>query len=432
MPKLSCQSSRRPLDRETDQGLIVLAFEGFIDAANYLSFERALEKAAELNARFLVVDFARVHYVNSTGISALIRHHELYRARRGLLCLAGVPRTVGLTMHVLGLTRLVPFVKDVAAAEVHVRDFLAGRVKEPDGLAPGDAAEAVERRRKVFLREVASPRRRKDRKVLVIAPAENRFTRVLRRRFGYLNGGYHLLHDVNEALRRYLEIEPDLVVVDDRCDPRGEFVSRLKVQKERSLTSVIKLYGKTTDVHGQVEFKIWENDFLIDPFEVLEFFSLTEAELDRVTKDRQVFHQQVHFELRTRRENVEKAYRLSHLIIKSSFPEEEDVTTLYAAVKEGIDNAAVHGNHWDEDKTIDINFLVDQKKLTVIVEDQGEGFDYEYYLARVSGKEAFEEARKRILDEGIRGGLGILLMSRCTDRLEYSGSGNVLRLEKNR
>jgi len=27
--------------------------------------------------------------------------------------------------------------------------------------------------------------------------------------------------------------------------------------------------------------------------------------------------------------------------------------------------------------------------------------------------------------------LGILLMSKCCDRLEYSGTGNIVRLEKN-
>ena len=104
---------------------------------------------------------------------------------------------------------------------------------------------------------------------------------------------------------------------------------------------------------------------------------------------------------------------------------------MYAAVKEGIDNAAVHGSRRDEKKKIDVNFLVDQSKVTVIVEDQGEGFDYEYYLLQIDSEEAFEKAKTRIMRDGRQGGLGILLMHRCTDRIEYSGSGNILRLEKN-
>ena len=104
---------------------------------------------------------------------------------------------------------------------------------------------------------------------------------------------------------------------------------------------------------------------------------------------------------------------------------------MYAAVKEGIDNAIIHGNRSNSSRTVDVNFLVDQKKITAIIEDQGEGFDFDYYLRQVNTDEAFEKVKRRIVEEGVRGGLGILLMCKCTDRLEYSGSGNVLRLEKN-
>ena len=104
---------------------------------------------------------------------------------------------------------------------------------------------------------------------------------------------------------------------------------------------------------------------------------------------------------------------------------------LYAAVKEGIDNAVRHGNLSDPAKTVDVNVLVDRKKITIIVEDEGNGFDFEYYLQRLDDEEAFEKAKRRILEEETRGGLGILLMYKCTDRLEYSGAGNILRLEKN-
>ena len=170
-------------------------------------------------------------------------------------------------------------------------------------------------------------------------------------------------------------MSPDLVVVDERSDPKGEFVNRVKIQKERSLTSIIKLYSKEKDLRSELDFKIWENDFLIEPFEVLELFSLTEAELVRVPKDRKVFQQQVHFEFRTSPENLEKANKLSDLILRQSVPLQDDATALYAAVKEGIDNAFVHGNNAAADKTIDVNFLVDRKKITVIIEDEGEGFD---------------------------------------------------------
>jgi anti-anti-sigma factor len=419
-----------------------LKLEGFIDAANYLHFERSLEKAYDEGGRFLILDMSDVHYINSTGISALIRFYELYRARGGTLCLANVAKPVGLSMHLLGVTSFLPFLKDLDAARAYVEDIAAGRTKpaepalaEAEGGEGGDDGARTEAGPSPPMRRIPLRRRRipglENVKVMVITPETNRFTRVLRLRMSSLNGSYHLVHDIHEALERYDDVAPDLVVVDERCDPKGEFVNRVKIQKERSLTSIIKLYSKEKDLKSELDFKIWENDFLIEPFEVLELFSLTEAELVRVPKDRKVFQQQVHFEFKTTQENLEKANKLSDLILRQSVPLQDDATALYAAVKEGIDNAFIHGNERRPDKTIDVNFLVDRKKITVLVEDQGEGFDYEYYLSRLHDEEAFEKAKKRILEEGVRGGLGILLMYKCTDRLEYSGSGNTLRLEKN-
>ncbi len=52
-------------------------------------------------------------------------------------------------------------------------------------------------------------------------------------------------------------------------------------------------------------------------------------------------------------------------------------------------------------------------------------------MTQVNTDEGFEKVKRRIVEEAVRGGLGILLMSKCTDRIEYSGSGNTLRLEKN-
>jgi serine/threonine-protein kinase RsbW len=455
MPKLITRTSNWRLSPQgpapaTEVTVTELTIEGFIDAASYLVFEKSLESAWNAGQRFLILDFTDVHYINSTGISALVRYFELYRQRDGFLCLANVAKPVGLSMHLLGVTSFLPFLKDLPAARSYVGDFLDGKlnllgpalkdggVEEAAGeglLGAGDALEGAAAHRVISPRLIPLRRKRipgmEKVRVLVITPSKNRFTRVLRLRYKSLNGEYHLLHDIRDALQKYETISPDLVVVDERSDPKGEFVNRVKIQKDRSLTSIIKIYSKETNVEADLDFKIWENDYLIEPFEVLELFTLTEAELMRVPKDRKVFQQQVHFEFKTTPENVEKACKLSDHVLRQAISIQEDATALYAAVKEGIDNAVFHGNCSERTKTIDINFLVDQKKVTVIVEDQGNGFDYEYYLSRLDDQEAFEKARRRILEERARGGLGILLMYKCADRLEYSGAGNILRLEKN-
>lgn len=433
MAQLSCELESRRLPSRPDLTITELVVEGFIDASTTLAFERVLERAATQDARHLIVDFSKVQYINSSGISALLRTQEIYSRRGGILCLVGVPEQVGLSMHLLGVTRLIPFRSTINEA---VETVLRAEKEGIEAVLPASRAPAVDTSRRAAVRRMRARQRASDgprRRVLVIAPDQTRFTNVLQRRFTqYARSDYYILSDATEALRSYDSILPDLVVVDDRCDPDGEMVSRMKVQANRSLTSIIKTYRRETDVEARVDFKIWENDFLIDPFEVGDFFALTEAELDRVPKDRRVFHQQVRFEFRTTHENVEKAHALVDRILRDALRRDDERTTFFAAVKEGIDNAVRHGNHSRPEKRVDVNCLVDQKKITMIIEDEGEGFDHAWYLARVAGHDAFEDAKRRIVSDGIRGGLGILLMSRCADRLEYSGAGNAVRLEKNR
>ena len=433
MPKLTFKTQTHRIGREPPQEVAGLALKGFIDAANYMGFEKALKRADGGSPRFLLIDFSLVNYINSTGISALIRFSELYKSRGGLLCLAGVSRSVGLSMHLLGVTSLIPFTQDVQSG----RDYISGFLDGKNPAMPASADASADARAAEGTQRVAPPPRvppegqGAESHVLVLSPSATRFTQVMEHRFTHLRGNYHMLSDAAEALRRFEEIAPDLVVLDERCDPAGDFVNKVKAKQKRSLTSVIKLYADQAAVSKQQEFKIWENDYLVDPFEIQEFFALTEAELVRVPKDRKVFSQQVRFDFQGKKECVENAYRLSDLIIRQAMEEEDDIASLYAAVKEGIDNAVAHGNHGKDDQSVEVNFLVDNTKVTVLIEDQGTGFDFEYYLSKLNREDAFEEARKRIVEEGTRGGLGILLMSRCADRLHYAGNGNILRLEKN-
>ena len=167
----------------------------------------------------------------------------------------------------------------------------------------------------------------------------------------------------------------------------------------------------------------------VDPFDLMKLFVLAETELRRVPKDRDLFSQQVKFEFVSVRASMEKGLQLGNRLLQKLDVSDNDRTALYAAFKEGVENAAAHGNKFDPEKRIIVTFVVDPNRATFLIEDEGEGFDHVYYMAQIDNKEAFERAKDRIR-QGNRGGLGILLMHKCSDRLEYSGRGNIVRIEK--
>ena len=54
----------------------LVQLDGFIDAPNYPRFEQALERLIDSGRHHLVLECRAVEYINSTGISGIIRFHN--------------------------------------------------------------------------------------------------------------------------------------------------------------------------------------------------------------------------------------------------------------------------------------------------------------------------------------------------------------------
>ena len=421
MSQLIVKSEERVTEGEAGLPYTLVQLDGFIDAPSYEQFESSLESLATAGAAHLVLDFSRVQYINSTGISAIIRFQGVCTERGGQLMLVRVSRNVGLTMHLLGITSLVPFLKDRAEAEA--------AIESGEGAATSVAFDGSEagapREIPVMVSEPAAARG----SAVVVVPVEGPFTGVMQRRISMLQGRFHLCHDTETVLSRLDEWEPDLVVVDHRIPGIDRFLERLKIDSDSPLTSVIVLYPRGSDVGRKRDFRIWENDYLVDPFDLMKLFVLAETELRRVPKDRDLFTQQLKFVFVSVRESMEKGLQLGNRLLQKLDIGDKDRTALYAAFKEGVENAAAHGNRFDPEKRIVVTCVIDPKRATFLIEDEGEGFDHVYYMQQIDNQEAFKRAKERIR-QGNRGGLGILLMHKCTDRLEYTGRGTIVRIEK--
>jgi anti-anti-sigma factor len=402
----------------------LVQLEGFIDAPNYQDFEDSLDKLVRAHHILLVLDFRRVQYINSTGISAIIRFQNACAERSGQLILIQVSRNVGLTMHLLGVTSLVPFLKDREEAEAAIESGGAEIATSVDFDESGDGSRAP---REIPVL-VETPPEAGGTAVLVV-PREGPFTSIIARRVKMLQGRFHLCHDTDTVMTNLDRWQPDLVILDHRIHDIDRFVERLKIESDLPLTSVIVLYPRGTDISSKQDFRIWENDYLLDPFDLMKLFVLAETELRRVPKDRNLFSQQVKFEFVSVRESMEKGLQLGNRLLQKLDVSDADRTALYAAFKEGVENAASHGNRFDPKKRVVVTFVVDPNRATFLIQDEGEGFDHTYYMSQIDSKEAFERAKERIR-AGNRGGLGILLMHKCSDRLEYSGCGNLVRIEK--
>ena len=100
--------------RDTDRELL-LEFSGEMDhhgARNALKeVEIAIDAALP---RSLILDFAGVTFMDSSGIAVILKTDRLLRQTGGALVLCGVPRQVRRVLDVAGLTNIVPVLEDRA------------------------------------------------------------------------------------------------------------------------------------------------------------------------------------------------------------------------------------------------------------------------------------------------------------------------------
>lgn len=88
------------------------------------------------------------------------------------------------------------------------------------------------------------------------------------------------------------------------------------------------------------------------------------------------------------------------------------------ATMEATNNAIIHGNNSDPEKSVKIEIQLEQALLKVHIEDQGRGFDF----ASVPDPTSPENLEKI-------NGRGIFLMERLSDEILYLDDGRVVELK---
>src|SRR5215470_19247918 len=74
-------------------------------------------------------------------------------------------------------------------------------------------------------------------------------------------------------------------------------------------------------------------------------------------------------------DSVDKAERAALDLARESGFGEEDLDRIGMSVREGMVNAVVHGNRYNARKKVHLSVTKGPDRLTVVIADEGEGFD---------------------------------------------------------
>ena len=261
--------------------------------------------------------------------------------------------------------------------------------------------------------------------ILLAIPEEDFFTDTLKFHFNREGWKVDISRTMDEALQSIESGATYLVLVDASLPKYQQLCERIKCSRNTSLIPLIVMLPTGADPHRATEFSVMGNEQLAQPFEIRRLISIAEAELQRASEEMVIFAQEVQFQFPTTDDNIDRANEMAATLFSNSGLDEEGQVALCAAFREGLGNSAQHGNRYRRDKVVNVMYLLDQEKITLIVEDEGKGFDWRLYVDDARGQKALDKARKRH-QQGKLGGLGIMLMTKCTDKIEYNEQGNTL------
>ncbi len=96
-----------------------------------------------------------------------------------------------------------------------------------------------------------------------------------------------------------------------------------------------------------------------------------------------------------------------------------DVFRIQMAIEEAVVNAIEHGNRRDPDKLVRMEFHVTREKVTMVISDEGAGFDHRN-VADPTSEERLDKPRGR----------GVLLMRELMTEAVFNEVGNQVSMTK--
>ena len=116
-------------------------------------------------------------------------------------------------------------------------------------------------------------------------------------------------------------------------------------------------------------------------------------------------------------ENIAVVERLIDQISEQHSIIPEHYGNVLIAMTEGVNNAIVHGNKLDPEKSVTVDCAVDNKNLVFRVSDEGPGFDFDN-LPDPTAPENIEKPHGR----------GVFLMRHLADECAFEDDGRIVKL----
>ncbi|RME03028.1 MAG: anti-sigma factor antagonist, partial [Planctomycetota bacterium] len=98
------------------QSFLHLELIGALDTRTCAKFDKKMQEIVQQGHRFIILDFSRIDYVNSSGMGVLIKIHDQLSEQNGLLLVAKLSLKLQELFNMLGISQAVHLISDLEEA----------------------------------------------------------------------------------------------------------------------------------------------------------------------------------------------------------------------------------------------------------------------------------------------------------------------------
>ena len=228
-------------------------------------------------------------------------------------------------------------------------------------------------------------------------------------------------------------LHPDLVLLDLMLPDADGFAicEKLKRNRETNLTPVVMVTSLNDPDHRLTGVRVGANGYLTKPFTPRQLFDSIDAalawreeHLSRGTTG------EINFDIRSELAYLRQTNDMLSDLFQHTPLTERQIKDLKQVVNEMGGNAIEWGHRKNAELTVRITYRIDPEKVTIIIRDQGPGFNPTIVPHAASDADPIGHLDIRN-DLGIReGGFGIMLAKGLVDDFRYNEKGNEVTLVK--
>jgi DNA-binding response OmpR family regulator len=227
--------------------------------------------------------------------------------------------------------------------------------------------------------------------------------------------------------------QPELVLLDLMLPDRSGFLvcEDLKLNRETNLVPVIlvsALDGADHHIHG---IRVGANGYVTKPFSAQQLYDAIDKALEwRREHERRGTRGEILFDLRSEIPHLQKINDLLSDLFLHTRLTERQIKDLRQALMEMGGNAIEWGHRRNADLPLRITYRIDTTRVTIVIRDQGPGFNPQHLPHAASEDNPVGHLDVRN-DLGLReGGFGIMLARGLVDEFHYNDLGNEVTLVK--